>query len=148
MTSEQTDTTMPAWQRVWREGFAPLLSTAGLEALREALASDDRRLLQGATTLPPPLQCVAAWPVEACCAVSYCGVADLGGFLLPQENPAATVAEVEEFFYRACLYCDKRLDEPCGCRHFTGWFDDTPRDEMRKLLLAEVERTLAERKVG
>ena len=51
---------MENWRKVWREGVAPLLSAAGLEALRRALVTDDGRLLQGATTTPPPLPCVAA----------------------------------------------------------------------------------------
>src|SRR6266511_3011955 len=88
---------MESWRKVWRDGLAPLLSTEGLEALRRALESDDARLLQGATTTPPPLQCVQDWPVEAACGVGFC-----------------------------------------------GW----PRDEMRRLLLGEVNRTLAQRRSG
>ena len=49
---------MDSWRKVWRDGLAPLISTEGLEALRTALCDDDARLLQGATTTPPPLQCV------------------------------------------------------------------------------------------
>src|SRR5712692_10367123 len=58
------DRTMESWRKVWREGLAPLLSTNGLEALRQALVTDDAQLLQGATTTPPALQCVQDWPVE------------------------------------------------------------------------------------
>ena len=36
---------MESWRKVWREGLAPLLSTGGLEALRQALVTDDARLL-------------------------------------------------------------------------------------------------------
>ena len=35
---------MESWRTVWREGFAPVLSLKGLEALRDALAADDPRL--------------------------------------------------------------------------------------------------------
>jgi len=64
---------MESWRLVWRDGFVPVLSTAGLEALRDALRGDDPRLTQGSTTTPPPLMCVQDWPVEAACALGFCG---------------------------------------------------------------------------
>lgn len=64
---------MESWRRVWRHGLAEQFSEAGLEALARALISDDPRLLQGATTEPPPLQCVQEWPIEAACGIGYCG---------------------------------------------------------------------------
>ena len=109
---------------------------AGLDALRRALLGDDPRLLQGATTAPPPLQCVQDWPVEGACGLGYCGW---------QGEGLETVAQVEEFFARACFEADRRLGEPAACRWFLNWFDDTPREEMRRELLVEVQRTLAER---
>src|SRR5450631_3726575 len=130
---------MESWRKVWREGLAPLLSTAALEALRQALVVDDARLLQGATTTPPPLQCVQDWPVEGACALGYCGW---------QGDGLETVAEVEEFFARMCFEIDQRLGEPAGCRWFLNWFDETPRDEMRRLLLVEVSRALTERRLA
>src|SRR5436189_1332669 len=135
--SRTGERTMDSWQIVWREGLAPLLSTAGLEALRQALVADDVRLLQGATTTPPPLQCVQDWPVEAACVLGYCGW---------QGDSLETVAEVEEFFARACFEADQRLGEPAACRWFLNWFDDTAREEVRQLLLAEVNHALAERR--
>ena len=128
---------MQSWQKVWREGVAPLLSTPGLEALQRALTNDDARLLQGATTTPPPLQCVQDWPVEAACALGFCGW---------QGEGLETVAEVEEFFARMCFEIDQRLGEPAACRWFLNWFDETPRDEMREQLLAEVNRAVAQRR--
>lgn len=127
---------MESWRKVWRDGVEPLLSTEGLEALRQALVADDPRLLQGATTTPAPLACVQDWPVEAACALGFCGWIGDG---------LETVAEVEEFFARMCFEIDERLDEPAGCRWFLNWFDETPRDEMRALLLDEVKRALARR---
>ena len=127
---------MEIWRKVWREGVAPLLSTSGLEALGRALTDDDARLLQGATTTPPPLQCVQDWPVEAACALGFCGW---------QGEGLETVAEVEEFFARMCFEIDQHLGEPAACRWFLNWFDETPRDEMRALLLAEVNRVLTQR---
>jgi hypothetical protein len=127
---------MEAWRKVWREGVAPHLTTVGLEALKLALTSDDPRLLQGATTTPPPLQCVQDWAVEAACVIGYCGW---------QGDGLETVADVEEFFARVCFEADQALGEPAACRWFLNWFDETPRDEMRRLLLGEVTRTLAQR---
>jgi hypothetical protein len=53
---------------------------------------------------------------------------------------------VEEFFARMCFEIDQRLGEPAGCRWFLNWFDETPREEMRQQLLAEVKRALAQRR--
>jgi hypothetical protein len=130
---------MESWRKVWRDGLAPLIGTTGLEALRTALSNDDARLLQGATTTPPPLVCVQDWPVEAACALGFCGW---------QGEGLESVAEVEEYFARLCFEVDQRLGEPAACRWFLNWFDETPRDEMRSLLLAEVNRTLARRRVS
>lgn len=128
---------MDSWKKVWREGVSPLLTTAGLEALAEALVANDPQLVQGATTTPPPLQCVQDWPVEAACALGFCGWKGDG---------LETVAQVEEHFARMCFEIDQRMGEPAACRWFLNWFDDTPRDVMRQELLIEVQRTLAERR--
>lgn len=128
---------MENWRLVWREGFVPVLSTAGLTALRGALIRDDPRLTQGSTTTPPPLMCVQDWPVEAACALGYCGW---------QGDQLERVGEVEEYFARACFDADARM-EPAACRWFLNWFDETPRDEMRRDLLAEVDLALADRNV-
>ncbi len=130
---------METWRKVWREGLVPQLSTASLEALRRGLSQDDQQLLQGATTTPPPLQCVQDWPVEAACVLGYCGW---------QGEGLETVAQVEDYFARACYEADRRLGEPAACRWFLNWYDDTPRDEMRRLLLEEVDLALAERRGG
>ena len=127
---------METWRKVWRDGVAPQLSTAGLEALHRALQADDDRLLQGATTSPPPLQQVRDWAVEGACVIGYCGW---------QGDGLETVSQVEEFFAQVCFEVDKALGEPAACRWFLNWFDDTPRDRMRRELLSEVERALADR---
>jgi hypothetical protein len=125
---------MDSWQHVWRNGLAPLLSRESLDALHAALVSDDPRLLQGVTTSPPPLPSVADWPVEGACAIGFCGW---------QGDGLVTVGEVEDYFARLCHEADNLLGEPAGCRWFLNWFDETPREEMRRLLLIEVERWLA-----
>lgn len=132
---------MERWREVWRKGFSPLMPTTGLEALAEALRSDDPKLVQGATTVPPPLQCIQDWPVEGACAVTYCGwkakVAETGGCL---------IGDAEEFFARACFDCDAAICEPAGCRHFLVWFDETPRAQVREEFFPEVELELARRR--
>lgn len=125
---------MEPWQLVWREGFAPQMTERQLDALKEALVNDDPRLIQGATSSPPPLMCVQDWPCEGACAVSLLGWLGLG---------LETVGQVEEFFAKACYEADRRLGEPAACRHFLNWFDDTARQVVRRNLLAEVETALA-----
>lgn len=127
---------MESWKRVWREGVAPLLSDDALVALRDGLERDDPKLIQGATTTPPPLQCVQDWPVEAACALGYCGW---------QGEGLETIAEVEEYFARMCYDIDARLYEVAGCRWFLNWFDETPRQEMRPDLLEEVRIEIVRR---
>ena len=127
---------MESWRTVWRDGFAPVLTPA--RGSRPFATPCGRRPAahQGSTTTPPPLMCVQDWPVEAACALGFCGW---------QGEGLETVGEVEEFFARCCFEADQRLGEPAACRWFLNWFDDTPRDEMRRELLAEVERAIEER---
>jgi hypothetical protein len=127
---------MESWRKVFREGFAPGMSTPALEAVRAALLAKDTRLIQGATTTPPPLQCVQDWPVEAACLIGFAGW---------QGEGLTTVAEVEEYFARQCFECHGRLGEPAGCRWFLNWFDEEPLVEVRPLLLGEVNAILARR---
>ncbi len=127
---------MPAWQLAWRQGIAPNLSDRALQALKKALEIDDRTLIQGASTQPPPLQAVQDWPVEAACAISFAGW---------KGESLQTVADVEEFFARVCYEADQALGEPSAARFFINWFDESPRQEMRAELLAEVKLTLAQR---
>lgn len=130
---------MDSWRTVWREGIAPRLSTVGLQTLARALAVDDPRLVQRATTLPPPLQCMAMSPVEGACVVGFCGW---------QGDGLASVGEVEEFFAGICFETDQHFGEPAACRWFLNWFDDTPRDEMRRQLMGEVRWVLNQRRAA
>jgi uncharacterized protein (TIGR02996 family) len=126
----------PLWLRVWREGFAPVLPLAHLKALEAGLVADDPDLLQGVTTIPPPMSCVLDWPIEGTCCIGY------GGW---KSGEHKTVGEVEAFFSVACFEADQRLGEPAACRYFLNWWDDTPRDETRRLLLGLVREALRER---
>jgi hypothetical protein len=130
------------WRDCWRRGVVPNLTTGNLLALRKALDADDPRLIQGATTLPPPLQCLQDWNVEAACAFSLPGACDMGGFRDEFGDDAATVAETEEFFAQLCFKVDQTMGECAGCRWFLNWFDDTPRQEMRALLSEEINLAL------
>jgi hypothetical protein len=82
---------------------------------------------------------VQDWPVEAACSLGYCGW---------QSEGLDTVGQVEEYFARLCWEADCSFGEPAACRFFLNWFDETPRDVMRRQLLAEIERTLAQRQSG
>lgn len=118
--------------------MAPNISTDGLRSLLKALKADDPRLTQGSTTTPPPLMCVQDWPVEGACALGWCGWQ--GG-----EGDISRVGEVEEFFAKLCFLADEKMGEPAACRWWLNWFDDTPRDEMIRELIPEVERELLQR---
>lgn len=132
-----TATEPMTWQQVWREGIAPQFDRSQLLALRDALRADDVRLLQGATTEPPPLLCVQDWECKGGCVISYAGVQTLGGF------GTATVGAAEQFFAEACHECGQLIGVPAAERHFLNWWDDTPRAQAVPELLAEVERALA-----
>lgn len=125
----------PSWQIVWGAA-ARKLSTPGLEALRKALADDDARLIQGATTDPPPLPCTADWGVDGACLLGLCGW---------QGDGLKTVGEVGEYFIRLCCDIDEDCGGPAACRCLLNWYDETPREEVRRLLLPEVEKELASR---
>jgi hypothetical protein len=127
---------MESWKKVWWEGLVPLLSTPGLEALRQALARDDARLIQHAAATPPPSEIFHAEAVEGACALGYCGW---------HGERLKTVGEVEAFYVHTCLAADEALGEPAACRRFLNWFDETPRADMRRLLLPEVTRALNRR---
>ncbi len=126
---------MESWRKVWREGVVPLLTYRHLRALQMALEEDSPELLQGATTTPPPLQCVRDWLCEAACPVSYMGWKAGDG----EVEELLTVDEVETWFAKMCFEIDSRLGEPAGCRHFLNWVDETDRSEMRRELLEEVK---------
>ena len=127
---------MQTWRKVWRDGFAPLMDVKKLEALKSALEQDDPRLVQKATTNPPPLEHMLDRKCEGACAISFCGWSE----------GLETVGEVEEFFANTCFAADERMGEPGVCRYFLNWFDETPREQMRQELLAEVKRSIKEKR--
>jgi len=126
---------MEKWRRIWREGFVPHLPRRGLLALRRALLHDDPRLVQGRVSIPPPLDAVRDRSVEGACAVGFCGW---------QGEGHASVGRVLDFYDRTCELADAAFNEPAACRYFLNWFDDTPRADMRRELLTEVNLALSE----
>lgn len=127
---------MESWRLVWRQGFVPVLSTKALEALRDACFNNDPALIQGSTSTPPPLLCMADWPVEAGCMIGYCGWKGEG---------LERVGQVEEYWAGVCREADALLGEPAACRYALNWYDETPREEVLRELFFECERALAER---
>lgn len=142
---------MENWRKVFRDGLAPLLSVEHLEALKEALESDDPALLQGSTMMPPFYR--SEWLVEGACLLAYPYAAVNGGFLHDDDPSelnieAAQAGDVEAFFAQTCSGIDQRLadaEEPTPHQLLLEWFDETPRDEMRINLLPEIERELTRR---
>lgn len=140
---------MQRWRDAWQRGIGCHLSTAGLYALREALVSDDPRLVQGHTTVPkapgvrrsPDGQIGRAKGPRptGCCAIG------LAGWLGDGLN---SVGEVYRHFEATCDETDEDECESGFAYHFVDWFDHTPRDVMRRELLVEVERSLRMRLSG
>jgi hypothetical protein len=128
---------MESWRIVWRDGFVPGFTKKQLEALAEALRADDPRLIQGETVYPVLLPDTSNEIPLSACALGFCGWHGDG---------LRTVGDIKEFFARCCFEADNRLGEVAACRWFLNWFDDTPREVMRRELLAEV--VLALKKLG
>jgi hypothetical protein len=128
---------MEKWRRVWREGFGPLLSTRSLQLLQNALVHDDPQLVQGAISEPPFLDGLQEHAVEATCALGFCGW---------QGEECHSVGQLDEFFQRLCDAADAHFTDAAACRFFFNWYDDTPRDEMRQELYAEVTLALKQRR--
>jgi hypothetical protein len=127
--------TPEAWKRVWRIGIVPQLTIRGLEGLKLALEQDRPSLITGSTMQPPPLACMANEAVEACCPLCY---AILDGL----RPTAVSVGPLEERFAEACFKASELCGEPGAIRYFLNFVDETPREEMRKALLVEVNLAL------
>lgn len=122
------------WRRVWRDALGPMLSIDALTALRQGLATDDKRMIQGSTTQPPPIQAIGSWACEGACLIGYAGW---------RGHELDTIREVSEFFARTCAELETRMGEPAVVRHLTAFWDETPRPDAIALLLPEVDRSIA-----
>lgn len=124
------------WRRIWREGFQPGVSTAALRSLREGLARGDARIIQGSTTFPSPHLHHFDRLVRAACLLGYCGW---------QGEGWDSVGDVEQYFVRSCFEADVRLGGVGASAEFLNWFDDQPRAEVFRELIAEIDRELERR---
>lgn len=127
---------MENWRRVFRDGVCPNLTGVMLAALETGLAADDVALMQGCTVSPPPLQCMAECEVAGACLLTYAGWKGMG---------FSKVYQAEDWFAWLCHQTDVRMNEPAAYRYVSCWWDDTPRDEARRLVLEEVRREIARR---
>lgn len=125
------------WRHVWRFGLAPSISSPGLASLEVALYGDDPRLLQGVTCSPPMAVVFGNRTACAACALGWTGW---------QGDRLRTIGEVADYFHQLCDAADDALREPGACRFFLNWYDETPREVMRRELLAEVRRELTRRR--
>jgi hypothetical protein len=125
---------MENWRHTWRCGIAPELSRSGLEALRMALLQDDPRLSQEGTLVP--ITAPRDWPVEGADAIAYAG---WRGEHLPDRN------QVEAYWADICYRVDRHFGQPAACRWFLNFWDTTPRDELFRAMLPEVELALTGR---
>ena len=120
----------------WQEGIQPSISSTALRSLLEALERDDERLLQGASTSPPPLYPCDSWPCEASCPVCW---------LLWEGSQEMSVKEVCEFLGNIASHCEDALQEVGAIRHFMNWWDENPRELVRAKLSAWIAADLAAR---
>jgi hypothetical protein len=127
---------MNSWQKVFRDGIAPQLSTRSLEELIKALSRNDPALLQGQTTDPPPCPENDPSPVAAACPIALAGW---------RGERLRSVAEVEEFFARVVFQAGNALGEPTAVRSFFQFTDTADRQTFLRELRAEVDRALAGR---
>ena len=126
---------MENWREIWRNGVAPSLSTAGLKALRKALAKNDPRLLQGETTSPPPEN--VEWPCAGGCPIAFAAW---------QGDGLLTVGDIELAFAKTCHAADELLGGPAAVGCFVNYWDESPRKQVVRELLAEVRLELAKRR--
>lgn len=111
-----------------------LVSRPTVESLREALASDDLRLIQRESVRPGSHD-AGELDCEGACLI---------GFLGWREAGAVRVWQVDRQFYRLCN--DLLRASPTWLPAFplVTYWDDTPRDEAFAAVLAEVEAYLAQ----
>jgi len=127
----------PAYEKVFKKGFAPGISTNGLLALLQALEADSPDLIRGGTLLPVPYILRLDDPVEAACAIGYCGWKGEG---------LNTVNDVEHYFGNQCSNASQRMGQELSSGWFLNWWDDNPREVVVPKLRDMVVEVLEERK--
>lgn len=137
--NDQTIQALEPWAAAWRQYIVPHLPASGLSALLSALKDDDPTLIQGSTTLPPPLLQTIGLPCEAGCAIAYA---------LWKGTPVDTVGEVERLFAAAVnASASNSMNGYNESRAFLNWFDDTPRPQMIRELIPEVELAIVNKSI-
>jgi hypothetical protein len=130
-------TTAAAWRDSWRQAVAPRLPEAGLVELADALRRDDSRLVQ-ANGRDPDL--CDGGPGGAILR------ADAIGYALWQGHGLTTTAGMNRRVERLVFGTDPEGRCHLSAWPFLEWYDATPRGEMRRELLAEVEREISRRR--
>jgi hypothetical protein len=117
-------------------GFAPQFTEATLIALRDALVSDDPRLMQGRTTEPEPVLMHHGLKIECACAIGFCAWV---------QNQSVTVGEVLIGYGDMLDQADRNLGRMCAYSPFLHAFDDTPREIVFPAMAELVNEILSER---
>jgi hypothetical protein len=125
------DDNVEPWRRVFREGIAPQLPLAALEALRHGLLKHDPRLRPGATV---DVGWTPGGTIMQACAIGYAGWKGL---------QLTTPAEIWMFFEDVCSRANQVLGDPGACGAFINWFDGHRREFVFPPLLTEVNRAIA-----
>jgi hypothetical protein len=128
------------WKTVFVRGFAPSLSTPGLERLHAALEADEPAVMQGGTTRPLAIKYTLGLTVERADAVAFA-----------VWEPGQTVATVQAEYATIMRHAAARLGDPdwsCpSLAPFYRWYDCTPRSQVFAELAAAVAEVLAARGV-
>jgi hypothetical protein len=139
---------MLVWRKVIRDVFFPQLSDRTLGILRDWIARDDERLMQGGLVSPPALPTCHDWPVERTCLAGLAAVVEYTG---SDNLEDVTVNQLVGHFLRlsgAMNEGTKASDSivpEYPSQVVLNWFDMKERPEAFRLLLAELDRELARR---
>ena len=128
--------TVKPWQKVWRKGIAPQLSTEDLCELRGGLKRDDRCLIQGSIAGTTTGDASRSMLCEMACAIGYIGW---------RSRDIRTISGVEEYFAAVSNSASLLLGDPNAMMYFLSWFDQSPRKSVRSSLLEEIDLNLKER---
>lgn len=101
---------MELWREVWREGFAPQLSTRQLTELRDRIKEQPDRFIAGRTFLPHPVH------HDRPCAACVLGWLAWGG------DPEMSIAEGMTNYRDLLVWAQQRLTV-AGIKPFFAWFD-------------------------
>lgn len=126
------------WRTAWHDHLAPLLPTRGLEALKAALETGDKTLIQGRTTYPHPFEDLPPdTPIDGACALGFC---------VWKGHDLATVQAVFAGVQAVLLRSyETTAKTNISVHSFFTFVDHAPWKQVVELLLPEVTKTLAAR---